>query len=150
MQTVFDSTALNSLITRIEQLQPGTPPAWGKMTPYQMVRHCILSENMYLGYQQYDRSFIGRIFGKMALKSILKDEAPMKQNQPTHPTFVITDSGDLDPVRQTWIKLLKEYPAAGDAAFKGFTHPFFGTMTPSQIGQYVYKHTDHHLRQFGV
>lgn len=150
MKTVFDPSTLNSLIDRIEKLQAGTQPYWGKMTPYQMVRHCILSENMYLGYQQYDRSFIGRLFGKMALKGILKDEAPMKQNQPTHPTFVITDAGDLEPVRQSWISLLKEYPAAGDTAFADFRHPFFGSMTPKQIGQYVYKHTDHHLRQFGV
>ena len=30
----------------------------------------------------------------------------------------------------------------------GFVHWFFGKMTREQIGQLVYKHTDHHLRQF--
>jgi hypothetical protein len=30
----------------------------------------------------------------------------------------------------------------------GLVHPFFGRMTPEQIGYMLYKHTDHHLRQF--
>jgi hypothetical protein len=31
-----------------------------------------------------------------------------------------------------------------------FIHDFFGKMTKEQIGVFAYKHTDHHLRQFGV
>ena len=27
-------------------------------------------------------------------------------------------------------------------------HPFFGYLTPEQWGKAVYKHLDHHLRQF--
>jgi hypothetical protein len=29
-----------------------------------------------------------------------------------------------------------------------FTHWFFGKMTKDQVEYFVYKHTDHHLRQF--
>jgi len=31
-----------------------------------------------------------------------------------------------------------------------FIHPFFGPMTKEQIGFFAYKHSDHHLRQFGA
>ncbi|WP_448634870.1 DUF1569 domain-containing protein [Pedobacter panaciterrae] len=31
-----------------------------------------------------------------------------------------------------------------------FIHDFFGKMTREQIGIFVYKHSDHHLRQFNV
>ena len=29
-------------------------------------------------------------------------------------------------------------------------HPMFGEFTPQQTGQMMFKHLDHHLRQFGV
>jgi hypothetical protein len=29
-------------------------------------------------------------------------------------------------------------------------HPIFGTMSPQDWGVLLYKHTDHHLRQFGL
>ena len=29
-------------------------------------------------------------------------------------------------------------------------HPVFGKMTPKAWGVFAYRHTDHHLRQFGV
>ena len=31
-----------------------------------------------------------------------------------------------------------------------FIHDFFGQMTLEEIGIFVYKHNDHHLRQFGL
>lgn len=29
-------------------------------------------------------------------------------------------------------------------------HPFFGKLTSEQWGKGIYKHLDHHLKQFGV
>jgi hypothetical protein len=43
--------------------------------------------------------------------------------------------------------LLNEY---AHYANPSFFHTFFGKMTKEQVGQLVYKHADHHLRQFGV
>ena len=146
MHTIFDPSTTQTLIDRIQQLSPASKAKWGKMTVSQMLKHCVLSEEMYQGKQRYNRLFIGRLFGKMALNEILKNEAPMKPNQPTHPTFKVTGSFDFHTERDTWIALLQGYQRFSNP---GFVHPFFGSMTPEQIGQYVYKHTDHHLRQFG-
>jgi hypothetical protein len=145
MESIFNQTAVNGLIGRINLLSSDTGAQWGKMDTWQMLKHCTLSEEMFLGKKKYERLFIGRLFGKMALGGILKDEKPMKANQPTHPEFKIKGSGDFEAEKKKWISLLNEYTSFSNS---DFVHPFFGKMTREQVGQYVYKHTDHHLRQF--
>jgi len=53
--------------------------------------------------------------------------------------------GDLDKETMKWISMIEGYE---QFSHFGFIHPFFGKMTKEQIGYFVYKHTDHHLRQF--
>jgi hypothetical protein len=147
MKTIFDKKVVEELVNRINSLTQFRTAQWGKMTAYQMVKHCTLSEEMYLGKKRYDRLLIGRIFGSMSLRGILKDEQPMKKNQPTHATFKITGNGNLDIEKTKWINLLNEYSGFQNHQF---SHPFFSAMSKEQIGNYVYKHTDHHLRQFNI
>lgn len=146
MKTIFDTKTVGELVTRINSLKANRSAEWGKMDAYQMLKHCTMSEEMFQGKTKHDRLFIGRLFGKMALKGILKNEDPMKKNQPTHPDMKITGTGNFESERAKWIGLLQEYATFSNG---DFTHPFFGKMTTEQIGIYVYKHTDHHLRQFG-
>jgi len=147
MKTIFDTATTHDLIARINTLQPDHKARWGKMNAYQMLKHCTLSEEMVLGHKQYKRLFAGRLFGKMALKGLLKNENPVKKNQPTHPDMKISGTGNFGEQQTKWITLLKEYAQFNNETFM---HPFFGNMTREQIGSYVYKHTDHHLRQFGA
>jgi hypothetical protein len=114
------------------------------MNVYQMLKHCTLWEEMLLGKKQYRQSFLGRLFGKMALKDMLKDE-PMKPNLPTVPSFKVSGNGDVNAVKAEWIGLIEEHALKESA---GFVHPFFGKLTADQAGCMAYKHIDHHLRQF--
>ncbi len=94
------------------------------------------------------RAFIGQIFGKMALKSILKNESSgIRKNASTPPPFKVTDPHiDLETEKARWKRLIAQYGTFENGAF---THWFFGAMTKEQLGQFIYKHSDHHLRQFG-
>ena len=145
MKTVFDQTTRDELISRINMLNEKSTAQWGKMNIYQMVKHCRLWEEMILRRKRYKWAFIGRLFGRMALKNVLKDESPLKRNTPTLPELRITENGVLPPERMKWITLIEEYAHFSN---EGFLHPFFGPMTKAQIGYLAYKHADHHLRQF--
>ncbi|MCK0145300.1 DUF1569 domain-containing protein [Arenibacter sp. F26102] len=146
MKTIFDRNTIDELVQRIKSLQVNADAQWGKMDAYQMLKHCTMSEEMFQGKKQYKRLFIGRLFGSMALKGILKNENTMKPNQPTHPEMKIKGTGNFENEKTKWIELLRSYSTFLNP---NFVHPFFGKMTKEQIGNYVYKHTDHHLRQFG-
>ena len=147
MKTIFDQNTIRELMDRVNLLSEDSNALWGKMDAYQMMKHCTLSEEMFQGKKGYKRLFIGKLFGKSALRGILENEEPMKKNQPTHSDFKIKGEGNFEMERKKWIHLLSEYSAFSN---QNFVHPFFGKMTKEDIGKYVYKHTDHHLRQFGV
>lgn len=148
MKTIFDKATRDELITRIQSLKADTPSQWGKMNVYQTVKHCRLWEQMIIGEYPNKRMLIGKIFGKIALKKILKDDSPMGKNTPTTPELRAAETtGDFEGERSKWIALLEGH---ADYKNRGFVHPFFGEMTDDQIGLMSYKHTDHHLRQFNT
>lgn len=146
MKTIFDKQTRDQLIDRVNSLDENSTPQWGTMNIYQMLKHCTIAEEMYLGKKQYKRMFLGRLLGKVMLKKMLKDDSPMQRNAPTSPHFKVSEnSGDVEAQKREWITLIQEYEHFSNP---GLVHWFFGTMTKEQVGQFVYKHTDHHLRQF--
>lgn len=147
MKTIFEKSVREEVIQRINSLNINSKAQWGKMNIYQMLKHCTLWEEMIHGDKKYERVFIGRLFGKLALKSVLKDEMPLGRNSPTIPQLVIRESGDVEHQKKEWIARIEKYENFSNP---GFVHVFFGKMTEEQTGYMVYKHVDHHLRQFGA
>ena len=148
MKSVFDKSTRDELIARINTLNENSKAQWGKMNIYQMLKHCVLCEEMYLGRKKYKRAFIGRVFGRIGLRDILKDERPLQKNAPTSAAFRITEgTGDVRAEKARWMQLMNEYAQYTN---NDFVHWFFGKMTREQVGYFAYKHTDHHLRQFNA
>ncbi|MDF2188284.1 DUF1569 domain-containing protein [Paraflavitalea sp. CAU 1676] len=147
MQTIFDEATRQALIHRISQLKAHNTRQWGKMNVYQMLKHCTLWEEMVQSNRPYKQVLLGRLFGRVALRSMLKDESPLRHNTPTIAELKITGNGDVETQKAAWIERLRVY-AHWD--INGFAHPFFGKMTREQVGYLAYKHCDHHLRQFNA
>ena len=95
MKSIFEKAVRDELIGRINSLNENSTAQWGKMTVSQMLKHCTQWDEMAFGKQQYKQSFIGKLFGKIALKDMLKDE-PIKRNLPTVPSFKIKDNSDFN------------------------------------------------------
>ena len=147
MTTIYNKATRDELIARIATLNENSKAGWGKMNVYQMVRHCALYEEMMLGKKQFKRVILGYLFGRMALRSLTKDDGPLQKNTPTVPSLLeLSTSGDFVAEKNKWIALIEEY---GCSVTDSITHPFFGDIKKDQIGPLVYKHADHHLRQFG-
>ncbi len=149
MKSIFEETQRQELIDRIKTLDAGDAAQWGKMNVFQMIRHCSLWDEWVLGQKnpRYKQEFIGYLFGKIALRRMIKDDGPFDKNVPTSSFLVIKEKdGDLTQLKTNWVRLIEGYAGYSNP---GFIHDFFGKMTLEQIGVLAYKHTDHHLRQFG-
>lgn len=144
--TIFDPTTRDELIARIHTLHENSRAAWGTMNVNEMLGHGVLFERMVLGYDTYPRSFLGKLFGRLALRRILKDDTPLDRNIPAGKEMTVSGQPDFEAEMARWISHLREYASFSNRAF---SHPFFGPMSVEEIGVLVYKHTDHHLRQFG-
>ena len=150
MKTIFDRTTRDELTVRVKSLNKNSVRQWGRMEVSQMAKHCTIWDEWVLGKTKtgYKQGLLGLIFGKMALRSQVKDDRPIKRNMPTTKYFIVKDKdGDLESLKQTWIRLISEYEHYSNPEF---VHDFFGKMTVSEIGIFAYKHADHHLRQFSV
>jgi len=150
MKQIFDRSTRDELIERINLLNENSNALWGKMNVYQMTKHSTIWNEWVLGKSQltYKQELLGKVFGKMALKSNTKDEKPLSKNMPAGKGFTVKEKeGDVKLQKAIWIDLIKEYDHFSNP---DFIHDFFGKMTLEQIGIFAYKHNDHHLRQFGV
>jgi hypothetical protein len=148
MKSIFDPDSVNEINDRIHSLSAKHTAQWGKMDVFQMLKHCTLCEDMLHGQIKINRVFIGRIIGPTLLKKVLKDKSPFGKNSPTAPVLITTNlSGDIEQQKKEWINRIAQYSNFTNTSF---VHPFFGAMSKEQIGIFVYKHADHHLRQFGA
>lgn len=82
MKTIFNKAEREELIERINTLNSHNMAQWGKMNLYQMMKHCTRWNDWVLGNggHSYRQEFLGKLFGKMVLKGMVKDDKPMKKN----------------------------------------------------------------------
>jgi hypothetical protein len=148
MNNLFQPSDVAEIITRIDKLQPNTQRLWGKMDATQMLAHCAVALEVAGGRKVLPRLFIGRILGPI-FKSKFYDDQPFKKNSPTDGAFIIEEGRDFENEKANLKRLVQQF--AKDGAEKCTTHPhvFFGKLTPEQWSIGMYKHLDHHLRQFG-
>ena len=148
-KTIFEADVRAEVIERMCQLTPSSKAQWGSMTVSQMVRHCSSCEEYYQGQFTLGRSWVGRLFGAMAIRNLLKQETNvMGRNAPTASRFRVTATNlDLQTEIAQRRLLIEGY---GTYQPQNFVHWFFGRMTLETLGQFIYMHCDHHLRQFGV
>jgi hypothetical protein len=147
MKTFFDPAAQQELLLRLDKLTPDAKPIWGRMNSAQMLTHCTRGMKVPLGELSLQRSWL-RFVGRIFKKSLLGDR-PFSRNSPTAPEFVVRDERSFGVEKAEFLSTFRKL-AAGQHAVRVFEHGFFGPMSTDDWGLLMYKHTDHHFRQFGV
>ena len=147
MQNLFEEATFEQINERLESLSPNSKGQWGKMEAEQMLAHCSAVLVLATGQATYPRSFIGRIMGTF-IKATYYNEKQLARNSPTDSNFLIKDQRDFDVEKKRLIRLIKQFHDGGEAKCTSNPHPFFGKLTPEQWAIGMYKHLDHHLRQF--
>jgi hypothetical protein len=120
------------------------------MSPAQAVTHCARGLEWAVGDKIPSRVFMGRVFGRMVKSMVLRNEEPLRRNTPTAKELVVADQRDLGPEREHLHNLIDRFAVAGPQGCTTHPHGFFGPLKPEEWAILMYKHLDHHLRQFGV
>ena len=150
MKNIFDPATAQEITHRITQLTPASPRQWGAMTTAQMLAHCSSGVEMAMGEILPKRVFIGRVLGPLIKPQVFKNDDPMRRNSPTSKELLVPDERDLETEQARLTGLIDRFAAAGPSCCTTHPHAFFGPLTPGQWAILMYKHLDHHLRQFGV
>src|SRR5215475_1127334 len=149
MKTLFQQKTMDEVISRLDILQPTSVRQWGKMEVAQMMAHCSLSMDMALRKLNLPRVFIGRLLGPF-FRSRAVDDKPFEKNMPTGEKLLVTDQRDFLCERELLKRKLRQFHDGGEAQCTRHPQPFLGKLTPYAWSRIMYKHLDHHLRQFGV
>jgi hypothetical protein len=150
MKNLFEATTAKEVKARIGQLGPNSQRQWGKMTVAQAIAHCSRTMEWAVGDSYEPRMFIGRIIGPLVKSRVLRDEKPMGRNAPTAKSLVVKDERDLGKECTRLSALVDRFFEGGPHGCTKHPHAFFGQLAPEEWARLMYKHLDHHLRQFGV
>jgi hypothetical protein len=150
VRSFFDPNVGEQFKDRLARLRPDSERQWGKMNAPQMLAHLCKGMEQAMGKVLPPRVFLGLIIGRFMKYHALRNDDPMIRNSPTVPGFVITGDWDFDAERQRLYVLIDRAEAGGPRVCTNHPHSFFGKLTQEQWGVLMYKHLDHHLRQFGV
>jgi len=149
MNTLFQPIVAQTVKQRIESLRPTSQRHWGKMNVAQMIAHCSAALEAATGDSFPPRMFLGRLLGPL-LKANLTNDKIFRKNTPTVKSFVFTDERDFETEKTKLLALIDKFVERGEAGVTKHPHAFFGSLTPDEWSSGMYKHLDHHLRQFGV
>jgi hypothetical protein len=150
VKNLFEPVSVTELKQRIAQLRPESARQWGKMNPAQALAHCARGLEMALGDKIPPRMLIGRMIGRIVKPMAIGNDEPMRRNSPTMPQLVVHDQPDMVAERARLSTLIDRFAAGGPKGCTTHPHSFFGPLTPDEWAILMYKHLDHHLRQFGA
>jgi Protein of unknown function (DUF1569) len=153
LKNLFDPTLAAETKQRITQLQPHSQPLWGTMTVAQTLAHCTSGIEMATGVINPKRApFPAPVLGLLIKPLIFGNDKPMRRNSPSSPELFSTDPipSDFEQERGRLLAAINRFAHEGAPCCSRHPHPFFGPLQPQQWAILMYKHIDHHLRQFGV
>lgn len=137
---------------RLAELDENKNPKWGKMNVLQMIEH--MSEYVRIASGKIQMSLISEPERLPKLQGFLMSDKNFPENTPN---VLMPDVPP--PARHTSkAAAIKELQHEIDEFFsvystdetKKYLNPFFGELDKDMQIQLLYKHSTHHLRQFGV
>ncbi len=153
MKNLFDPTLADDVKQRILRLHPESERLWGNMPVTMALAHCTAGFHMATGTLRPKRApFPAYVLGRLIKPVVFGDDKPIRRNSPSSPELFLADpaQSDFEVERTRLLQAIDRFVANGAAGCTTCPHPFFGPLQPQQWAILMYKHLDHHLRQFGA
>jgi hypothetical protein len=141
------------LVRYLQQIDPSTPPLWGKMNVQQMIEHIAGFIMVASGRKQFD-TIITPSERLDKMREFLMSDKPFRENtknpllgEEPEPLRYKTVQGAIGALQQELIYFFQAFEANPNLITR---NPIFGDLSFEQNVQLLHKHALHHLRQFGV
>jgi hypothetical protein len=147
MKSLWQEPARMEILRRIAEVDEATTARWGKFTADRMLSH--LAESMKMAVGEIDVASKKLPIRYFPLKQLILYVLPFPKGTPTAPELLAGKPGPVDDHKAELRRLIAAFTERrGRNDWR--EHPAFGKMSENAWGVLVYRHMDHHLRQFGV
>jgi Protein of unknown function (DUF1569) len=145
-KTLWNEDDRLAIAARVRQLTPDARPLWGSFDAPQMVCHITDTLRWATGEVRCEpkRSFLTY----PVIKTLVMFHLPWPKGVPTAPELIARRPEDWQSEVQRFLMAMdtfKQKPIEG----RWPEHVAFGRLSGAQWGRLLYRHTDHHLTQFG-
>ena len=147
MKTLFQVNTRDEVMRRFKLLTPQHQARWGSMNAPRMVSHMIESLRMAVGDLHCKPK--NTALRRTPIKQLVIYWLPFPKGAPTAPELLQGYPGEWEADLAALEQLMNRF-AERETAAEWPEHPAFGSLTAKHWGILGYRHTDHHLRQFGV
>ena len=145
--SLWSAQGRGDLLTRIDRLSPDAVPRWGKMTAPQMLAH--LTDWMVMAKGDLPTRPFKGILNYSPVKQLAIYWLPFPKGVPTARELISRAPEEWSAERATLRRYMESFETMHpDGIWPA--HPAFGMLTPAAWGVLGYRHTHHHLTQFGV
>ena len=148
MRTFWDAAAREDFCRRVDRLTPNASPQWGKFNATQMLAHLNDAMRMSMGELPVKPRNLPLRYPP--LKQLVIYALPFPKGAPTAPELLARGDAAQFVEEQATFRLLAERLGRKPAGGEWPEHPAFGRLSHQAWGVLAFRHTDHHLKQFGV
>jgi hypothetical protein len=148
MPTIWDDSARQEILERFARITPAARPGWGKMNAIEMVRHCTLALDMMVGAAAVTPR--NGLLRNPLLRYLIIHVLPWPNGAPTGRELITTGYKGKWESDTAALRRSLEAVASRGVNGKFEEHPAFGQLSGKSLGVLVWRHLDHHLRQFGI
>jgi len=147
MKSIWNAADQRELQDRVRRLRPEETARWGRFTAPQVVTH--LCDSLRMASSELPVKSKHLPIRYPPLKQLIIYLLPFPKGAPTAPELLVRAPGDFAAECEELNRRLDDVVRGGPAGLAR-EHPAFGTMTGRSWGVLIYRHMDHHLKQFGV
>ncbi len=120
------------------------------MTAAQMLAHVNVSYE-YMYEERLDRPpLVLRLLLRLFMRDLLVGNKPYAHNSRTAPSMVIAEEKDFESEKARLLEYVQRTFDKGASQFEGKRQVTLGPISAEEWSTLLWKHLDHHLRQFGV
>ncbi|HSK12921.1 MAG TPA: DUF1569 domain-containing protein [Phnomibacter sp.] len=147
---IFTDITYAETVQRLQQLTESTQRKWGTMTGAQMLRHCRAQIDLVLHPADTVKVY-PTMMRFSPVRWLVVYPVPWPKGSKTAPELDVNKKlMDVEDFATEKAELLQALGELYQKTHVDAIHPLFGKMGKQQWGRVVWKHLDHHLRQFGL
>lgn len=148
-KNIFNENTAKAIAIRVQALKPDSKARWGSMNSAEMLFHLNLcNAEIFESAPSAEKTTVKQYLLRILALYVAPDFKKNIQGDPGKDTKGKIGPSCFQEQKARCIALIRRFPSHyGDIQI---SHIAFGNLSKKQWGVAIFKHVDHHLRQFGV